>query len=307
MKLITSGKYYIFRRCRYYNAHSQSTFNIEILPGVFAKFGEPKSKFRSSEYHLLQLNISSELYLQEVAESFWRRFNVIYINSRKRGRKLPRIYRIIGSPNRLIHNGYVVICEPNLVEREKFSVQNSYEYWSNQFYVNSGLYTNTTGQREAISSLLNEVAANPQVLRNIPTKTDWRVFEEIVAEIFRKFGYEVDLTKRTRDGGKDIIALWKDGDSVAERLLIECKHWKAKISVKPVRNLIGVAVTQDELPTGIILATTSLFTEEAKNLKVNPNIAIELELKDHNDILDWIGNYNAIQLTPEEIVNYLQQ
>lgn len=124
--------------------------------------------------------------------------------------------------------------------------------------------------------MLNKISTNSDILHNIPTKTDWRVFEEIVAEIFRKFGYEIELTKKTRDGGKDIIALRKSEDKVIERLLIECKHWQSKIYVKPIRNLIGVAVTQDELPTDVILATTSTFTEDAKELKINPQFLLSL-------------------------------
>lgn len=307
MEAIVGRKHYVFRRQRYYKAHSQSIFDVEILPGIFAKFGEPKSKFRSSQYHLLQIDIDKKLYSSEIADTFWRRFNIVYINSRKRGKKLPQIYRVVGNPNKLIRHGYIAICEPNLPEREMFSTQNSYEYWSRKFYMNNGIYADINSQREAISMLINKIEASPTVLKDIPTTTGWRIFEEIVAEVFRKFGYQVDLTKKTRDGGKDIIALRKDGDKVLERLLIECKHWKDKIDVKPIRNLVGVAVTQDELPTGIILATTSSFTEDAKELRINPNISIELDLRDHNDVLSWIGDYNAIQLTPTEILEYLRQ
>lgn len=37
-----------------------------------------------------------------------------------------------------------------------------------------------------------------------------REFEEVVSEIFRSKGFEVDLTKRTANGGKDIIAVHTD-------------------------------------------------------------------------------------------------
>ncbi len=33
---------------------------------------------------------------------------------------------------------------------------------------------------------------------------DPRQFEEVNAEIWRRFGYDVELTKRTRDGGCDV-------------------------------------------------------------------------------------------------------
>lgn len=307
MKFIKSRKNYIFRRCRYYNAHPQSKFEVEILPGILAQFGESRGRYRSRQYHLLQLSINRDLYVEEIADAFWKRFNIIHINQKRCGKKIPRIYRVVGSSQKLFYGGYIVICEPCVTSREAFVKQNSYEYWSNQFYLNNGIYSNPIDSKEAIGLLINKMSANSAILQDIPTKTGWRVFEEMVAEMFRKFGYEIELTKKTKDGGKDIIALRKNGDKVTERLLIECKHWQAKIDVNPIRNLIGVAVTQDELPTGVILATTSTFTEDAKELKMNPNISIELDLKDCNDILNWIGDYNVIQLTPAEIEQYLRE
>lgn len=301
---ILSEKSYIFRRQRYYNAHPKSTFDIEILPGIIAKFGEPKSKLNSKRYQLIQLSVNNQLYSKEMADVFWKRFNIVYVNRRKRGKKLPLIHRVVGSLGRPVRDGYVAVCELNSHNRETFVHQNSYEYWSSQFLLNSDLFTNRDVEKKALMLLINKVSANPAILKDIPTKTDWRLFEEIVAEIFTRFGFEVSLTKKTNDGGKDIIALRKESGGVVERLLIECKHWKDKIDVKPVRNLVGVAVTQDELPTGVILATTSEFNEGAKRIQVNPNILIKLDLKDYNDVLQWIGDYNAIQLSPKEIEEY---
>ena len=48
----------------------------------------------------------------------------------------------------------------------------------------------------------------PRNIKEIPYKHS-RILEEMIAEIFSGLGYDVELTKRTRDGGKDIIALRK--------------------------------------------------------------------------------------------------
>lgn len=91
---------------------------------------------------------------------------------------------------------------------------------------------------------------------------------------------------------------------VEEKILIECKHWEDKIDVNPIRNLIGVAISQEELPAGIILATTSHFTKDAEKIAINSTIKIELERKDYEDILEWIQEYDAIQLSKEEVNAY---
>lgn len=51
-----------------------------------------------------------------------------------------------------------------------------------------------------------EIAKHPSILRSL----ERRQFEKVIAELFDGFGYEVELTRRTRDGGKDIIAIKKD-------------------------------------------------------------------------------------------------
>lgn len=155
----------------------------------------------------------------------------------------------------------------------------------------------------AIPLLINKIKNDSSVLKEMPY-SDHRIFEELVAEIFKEFGYEVELTKKTRDGGKDIIALRKKDGLIEKKILIQCKHWGAKVDVDAVRNLIGVACSENELPTGIILATTNCFTKDAKKVSINSGIKIELERKDYEDILKWIQEYDAIQWSKEDINTY---
>lgn len=60
-------------------------------------------------------------------------------------------------------------------------------------------------------------------------------FEEEVAKIFRLNGYLVEVTRKTGDGGVDLI-LWKDD----MKTIVQCKHYKAPIPVAYVRELNGV-------------------------------------------------------------------
>src|SRR5271166_1023037 len=52
---------------------------------------------------------------------------------------------------------------------------------------------------------LHATKRDPQQLLEL----DSRQFEELVAEIWHRFGYSVELTLRTRDGGRDVIAVRK--------------------------------------------------------------------------------------------------
>lgn len=127
----------------------------------------------------------------------------------------------------------------------------------------------------------------PEELKRI----DRRKFEELVAELFDAFGYNVELTKRTRDGGRDIIAV--ESRIVQVKYLIECKRPDSGgyVGVRPVRELLGVK--SDERATKAILATTAYFSSDA--LLFFDRHRWELEPKDFRGLIDWIDKYLSLK------------
>lgn len=115
-----------------------------------------------------------------------------------------------------------------------------------------------------------------------------RQFEEIIAELFHNFGFDVELTKPTRDGGRDIIAINEIHD-IQNKYLIECKRYAPanKISVSIVQRLYGIKVS--EAATKAILVTTSSYTSDAR--KFASKHIWELDLKAYDDVINWIKNY----------------
>ena len=87
-------------------------------------------------------------------------------------------------------------------------------------------------------------------------------FEEFVADVFRQYGFKADVTQRTRDGGKDIIAQFEMG-GVQYTTYFECKQYSQKrpVGVNVVRELYAV-MSKDRVDKGVIV-TTSYFTREA--------------------------------------------
>jgi restriction system protein len=99
---------------------------------------------------------------------------------------------------------------------------------------------------------------------------DWRDFEQLMQEAFRRKGYMSVETPTGADGGVD-IALRKDG----KLYLVQCKHWKArKIGVATVRELFGVITARNA--SGGFLVTSGYFTEDAKAFAAQ----VKLELID---------------------------
>lgn len=89
-----------------------------------------------------------------------------------------------------------------------------------------------------------------------------RKFEELVADILKDMGFDVELTKATRDGGRDIIA--HITNSVCSYLThIECKKYapENKVGVSIIREVMGVHQIRNA--TKSIIVTTGFFSKDA--------------------------------------------
>lgn len=115
-----------------------------------------------------------------------------------------------------------------------------------------------------------------------------RKFEELIAAILHDKGYEVTLTPSTKDGGKDIIAVYNSPFG-HQMFIVECKRYNPenKVGVELVRGLYGIKSAENY--NQAIIATTSTFTKGAIDF-VKP-LKFQLELKDFEDIKGWIKNY----------------
>jgi hypothetical protein len=138
--------------------------------------------------------------------------------------------------------------------------------------------------------LIEHFAQHPEGLRTI----DRRRFEELVAELFVGFGYIVELTARTRDGGRDVIAV-RDRE-VRTRYLIECKRPDPGrvVGIRPVRELYGVK--EDDRATKAILATTAYFSRDA--LLFFERHKWELEPRDFKGLMEWVHEYVRLKSLP---------
>jgi restriction system protein len=115
-----------------------------------------------------------------------------------------------------------------------------------------------------------------------------RQFEQLIADIFDDMGWEVELTKATRDGGRDILAHLNTGTMKMLCLIEAKKHRKDRpVGVQLIRNLYGTFC--DEQANSAMLVTTSHFTSGAK--KFQDKHKYQLSLKDYADVVGWLANY----------------
>jgi hypothetical protein len=116
-----------------------------------------------------------------------------------------------------------------------------------------------------------------------------RKFEEFVASVFENHGYHVELTKATRDGGYDIIAIRENPIDQELRMLIECKRYAPNkpVGISVIRELWGVILDPaNEFHCGMV-ATSSRLSLDAKNVLSTTHWRLS-EL-DHNAIMKFAG------------------
>jgi len=140
-----------------------------------------------------------------------------------------------------------------------------------------------------IASLVDEKLVEhfckyPAALKTV----DPRLLESLVAELFDGFGFNVELTQQTHDGGKDIVAIG-GAHGITNRYLIECKRPApdTTVGVSVVRELYGVKM--HERATKAIAVTTTRFSPQARAFERQHQW--ELELKAFEALREWIIDY----------------
>ena len=129
--------------------------------------------------------------------------------------------------------------------------------------------------------LLEKLRQTPNLLYELSPY----LFEEVIAELLSKKGFDVEVTNAKNDGGKDIYVT--DKNALGTFLyLVECKKYAPNnpVGVGIVRQLHGVV--QADRATAGILVTTSHYTNGAKEFQ--RKVAFQMQLKDYDNIQEWL-------------------
>jgi hypothetical protein len=126
--------------------------------------------------------------------------------------------------------------------------------------------------------LFEYYALNKSRISNITPKQ----LEDLVLHIYKNNGFTVQRIGNWNqaDGGIDIIAIEKNINNGCNRLAIQCKCSKNKISVGPVRELAGVLTQKKNDSYNGVIVTTSIFTRYAKEECEGSYLNISLQDRD---------------------------
>jgi HJR/Mrr/RecB family endonuclease len=119
-----------------------------------------------------------------------------------------------------------------------------------------------------------------------------REFEQFLKEIFTRLGFEVELTKATRDGGADLLCM-RSAHGIPFRLAVEAKRYKEDrpITVSAVRSFVGA--NEKFKANRLLFVTTSRFTTSAQEY-ADKYTSHLLTLRDYGQIQEWCREYQRI-------------
>lgn len=113
----------------------------------------------------------------------------------------------------------------------------------------------------------------------------WRQLEEIVAELLARRGFQIQLTKQTRDGGRDVIAVGEFFPGIKIEMAVEVTKRK-KVGIEKVSK----ALYQNRHYPKLMVATSGAFSSEVIREQNLPENRLRLILRDGNSLRDWILN-----------------
>jgi restriction system protein len=138
---------------------------------------------------------------------------------------------------------------------------------------------------EVSDELIGELSARPDLLYQL----DPRKFEKLVAELYRRQGFEATLTPASGDEGADVYVV--SHNELGRTLWVVQAKRNApdrKIEAGVVRELLGTVIAKQA--SAGILVTTSFFQPGAE--KLERELQYRLSLKDYLDLQELLRGAN---------------
>ena len=161
-----------------------------------------------------------------------------------------------------------------------------------------------------VNELIQEFLKKPDIKRHLVDNINADLFEELVADLLRNQGFDVFLTSRTRDSGKDV---WASTIHKGKRVtaLVECKVRGGKSAIDPAiaRAVVGTYFIEKSrgIDVDCALMVTTSDNIGPETLAIQQKMR-EFSVKDCNDVVNWIREYGTLRnglWVPNALSDYL--
>lgn len=138
------------------------------------------------------------------------------------------------------------------------------------------------------NSIKDAVESGNSIIKNADIhyvdSLDGVAFEQLLGNIYKQMGYEVQFTKASGDQGADLL-LSKAG----EKRIVQAKRYKDPVSNSAVQEAVA-AKAYYQYPQASVV-TSSFFTSGAKELAA----ANGVDLVDRNKLIEWLQVYPVVK------------
>ena len=183
-------------------------------------------------------------------------------------------------------------------------------WWSNGITTNHG----AGGQRTSSAALLQfDIQSSqltiPEIMSHLSRHfsdiyaLSSRRFEEVIGDVYKSMGWQVALTKQSRDGGVDIYCCHGSSDGLC---IVECKRYQKsrRVGIAVIDRLLGVAFRTGA--SAAHLVTTSGFSRPAKTAsRMAMRQSVEVNLVDAHDLARLLDIYSDKNLTVSDVESLL--
>lgn len=137
--------------------------------------------------------------------------------------------------------------------------------------------------------IIELISRSPESIYEI----DWRKWEEIIAAAYKQQGFEVTLTPRSNDKGRDVIATSKGLGSV--RFFEQVKAYRPGhvVTAEEVRAMVGVLTLEPNVSKGLVTTTSSFAPGILQDPEIARLMPYRLELKGRDVLLEWLATIAA--------------
>jgi hypothetical protein len=152
---------------------------------------------------------------------------------------------------------------------------------------------------DAVKYAIRTAEARTEITAFLDEKSEFlhltdREFELFLGALYKLHGYDAKVTKATRDGGFDVIAVHET--TTREQVLLQAKKTEGTVGVSVIRELAGARYFAGAKYEGSILvvATTGKFSQPARQLE--HQYASELQLHDYVALKDMVSTARGVTL-----------
>jgi restriction system protein len=150
--------------------------------------------------------------------------------------------------------------------------------------------------QDATKRIAEAITRDSRALESI----EWRDLERLIAHVFARLGFEVELTGGSKDGGIDVIITF-DLNKVRKSYFIQIKHWKTPVGPNEVIKFLNV-IAFTEAAGGLMLSTNGYTRKAVESLsEVEHTLRLGGSTKIHKLCRHYVQSENGMWYPPQKI------